>query len=265
MVQRVMRISLACCALAIGLSAAASQAQYADLEGQIILDGDIPAMKNKVEKGDPTAKDAAVCAAETIPYYNLTINPENKGVADVFVYIRKAAKVNPDLAKVPSEPLVIDQKHCQFIPEAMIVRTGQQVIAKSEDAVPHNIHGYNVFNPGFNFTVPANDREGQKVPIDKANKKAEPLPIAVKCDIHTHMESYWLVIDHPYAAVTDKDGKFKIAGLPEGKHTLTIWHNTAGYLAKTLNVEVKKGGTTMEPLKVKTEKSGDVAKLLPLK
>jgi hypothetical protein len=264
MLRSLCRVTLACSALAMCLSSA--QAQYADLEGQIVLSGDIPQLKNKVNKDDPAAKDPAVCAVMDIPNYNFTVDPETKGIANVFVYIRKApANVNPELKAVPTDPLIVDQKQCMFIPYAMVVRCGQQVIAKSEDAVPHNIHGYNVFNPGFNFTVGANDREGQKVPIDKANSKAEPLPIAVKCDIHTHMESYWLVIDHPYAAVTDAQGKFKISGLPVGKHTITIWQSTSGYLAKALDVEVKAGGTTMEPLKFTAAVNADVPKLTPAK
>jgi hypothetical protein len=260
MLRSLNRITLACCA-AVVLSASAAHAQFADLEGQIVLSGEIPEVKNKVEKNDAAARDPAVCAAEAIPYYNLTVNPESKGIADVFVYIRRPSMVNPALAAAPTEALVVDQKQCRFIPHAMIVRCNQQVIAKSQDPVPHNIHGHNVFNPGFNFTVAANDREGQKVPIDKACAKPEPLPTKITCDIHTHMEGYWLVVDHPYAAVTDADGKFKLAGLPVGKHTLTIWHSTTGWLAKTLDVEVKAGGTVMEPLRFSAESSGDAAKL----
>lgn len=250
-----------CIALLVYSLPSSAQAQYADLDGQIVLTGDAPKLKNKVNKDDPAAKDPAVCAAMDIPYYNLTVNPSGGGIADVFVYIRKPSSVNPDLAKAPTEPLVVDQKQCMFIPHAMIVRCNQQVIAKSQDSVAHNIHGYNVINPGFNFTVAANDREGQKVPIDKANAKQELLPVGVKCDIHTHMESYWMVVDHPYAAVTDAEGKFKIAGLPVGKHTLTIWHSTSGYLAKTLDVEVKAGGTTMPPLKFTATVTNDMPKL----
>lgn len=265
MLRSLFRVSLACAALACGLSAAGVQAQFADLEGQIVLSGDIPTLKPKVTHGDPAAKDAAVCAVTDIPNYNLTVDPATKGIADVFVYIRKPSSVNPALAKVPTDVLEIDQKQCQFIPHAMIVRCNQQVIAKSQDAVPHNLHGYNVINPGFNFTVGANDREGQKVPIDKANAKQELLPIAVKCDIHTHMEGYWLVVDHPYAALTDAEGKFKIVGLPVGKHTITIWHSTSGYLVKTMDVEVKAGGTVMDPLKFSCTVTNDAPKLTAAK
>ncbi len=243
-------------------TAAQTQAQWGSLSGQIVLEGDIPTLKPKVSKSDPTVKDPAVCAVEDIRDYTLTVDPTTKGIADVFVYIRRPTAVHPDRAPVPKEELVVDQKQCQFIPHAMIVRCQQQVIAKSQDPVPHNIHGYNVFNPGFNFTVAANDRGGQKVPIDKANSKAEPLPIPVKCDIHTHMESYWLVIDHPYAAVTDAAGKFQIPDLPVGKNTLTIWHSTSGYVWRTLDVEVTGSGTTLA-LKVKPQPSGERVKLVP--
>src|SRR5258708_11342366 len=38
------------------------------------------------------------------------------------------------------------------------------------------------------------------------------------------MKAYHFPIDHPYVAVTDKDGKFKIEGLPAGKHSFNVWH-----------------------------------------
>ncbi|MCA9052801.1 MAG: hypothetical protein KDA75_03145 [Planctomycetaceae bacterium] len=261
MLRTLTRIGVACTVLAVALTGSTTQAQFADLEGQFVFDGDIPKLKNKVDKGDPAAKDAAVCAVSDIPNYTLTINPESKGVRDVFVYVRKPTKVNPELVNAELAELVVDQKQCQFIPHSMIVRCKQQVVAKSQDSIPHNIHGINVFNPGFNFTVGANDREGQKVPIDKANAKPEPLPIKVVCDIHSHMESYWLVVDHPYAATTDENGNFKIEGLPVGKNTLTIWHSTTGYLEKGLDVDVKADGTTLAPMTVKATPNGDSVKL----
>lgn len=251
------RLLLCLCASATLAMAPAVQAQFGDVEGQVVLTGEIPELELKVKEGDPAAKDAAVCAAQNIPNYTLSVDPESKGIADVFVWVRRPSKVDPSLAGVPAESLVIDQKNCKFLPHTMVVRVNQQVIATSHDPIPHNIHGYNIFNPGFNFTTAANDTEGQKVPIDKANSKAEPLPIAVKCDIHPHMEAYWLVVDHPYAAVTGEDGKFTIKGLPEGKNQLTIWHSTSGYLVKALDVDVKANGTTkIDPIQVKPVLTG---------
>lgn len=237
--------------IALGYCAAPAAAQWGTFEGRVVFEGEIPHLPVKVMKGDATARDKEVCAVEEIPDYRLTIDPETRGVADVFVYLRKADKVHPDLAGVPTEELVVDQKHCRFIPHTLVVRCKQQVIAKSQDPVPHNIHGYNVFNTGFNLTIGANDRTGQKLPIAQANTRPEPLPIPVKCDIHTHMESYWLIVDHPYAAVTDKEGKFKIEGLPVGEHSFTVYHSTSGFVRAEI-----KSKPEIPPLMVKVTEKG---------
>ena len=58
----------------------------------------------------------------------------------------------------------------------------------------------------------------------------EFLPMQVKCDIHAWMKAYWLVLDHPYMAITDKNGKFNIEKIPEGEHEFIVWHERIGYL-----------------------------------
>ena len=35
-------------------------------------------------------------------------------------------------------------------------------------------------------------------------------------------------LEHPYFAVTDEKGRYKIEGLPEGDYTLEAWHETYG-------------------------------------
>ena len=37
----------------------------------------------------------------------------------------------------------------------------------------------------------------------------------VTCDFHPWMKVYWLILDHPYAALTDKDGRFHIENMPD--------------------------------------------------
>ena len=161
----------------------------------------------------------------------------------LFVYLKKVSKsaIHPELAKSKQAEVVFDQKACIFKPHAMVVRTDQTVVVKSDDNVAHNTHTYPVFNQGQNFIVAPNDRVGIKMP--KFNSK-EPLPMQVKCDIHAWMQAYWLVVDHPYATVTDADGRFTIPKLPAGDYTFVVWQERVGYLDKAMQATIKNGAKT---------------------
>lgn len=217
--------------------AAVSAAGWGSVTGQFVFDGPAPKPVIQRQKGDPTVKDAAVCAA--IDHFNndLVVNPDNKGIQNVFMYMRKAKDVHPDLKKSADQTVVFDQKGCTFYPHAMIVRTDQKVLVKSDDAVAHNTHTFPIKNQAVNFILAPNDREGKEV----ANPIPEILPMQVKCDIHPWMTAYWFVVDHPYAVVSDKDGKFMIKDLPEGKNDFRIWHEKVGYVDRKFSVTVKAG------------------------
>jgi hypothetical protein len=44
------------------------------------------------------------------------------------------------------------------------------------------------------------------------------------------MQAYLLPLDHPYAAVSGKDGVARLRSLPAGEWTFRFWHEKAGYL-----------------------------------
>lgn len=226
---------ISCCMMAalgwvtLGDTAVAEDG-YGSVTGQFVLEGDVPELKPLETKG----KDAPTCPADKVPDDSLIVDPASKGIANVFVFLRKApTKIHPDLKASKEKTIDFDQKNCRFAPHALFVRTDQEVLVKSNDNVSHNTHTNPVLNTGENFFVQANDRKGRAVAI----KGAERLPILVNCDIHSWMKAYWLVLDHPYAAVTDKDGKFKIDNLPAGEHEFRVWHERKGWL----NAGLKQG------------------------
>lgn len=211
------------------LAASSAQAQWGTLKGKVVLDGEVPDQKLLVRKGDANVKDAAICSAQDVPDDSLLIDKETKGVANVLVWmVKKPSKIHPDLAK-PADPKVLfDQVGCRFTPHILVVQAGQTVQVVSGDATGHNTRGNPQKNTAFNFVVAANDRVGNPV----ATKVAERLPVPVTCDIHNWMKAHWLIIDHPYAAVTDEKGEFEIAFIPAGEHEFRIWHENPGYLVK---------------------------------
>lgn len=235
--------SLGLAAIVCGLLLPSSaDAQYGDVKGQFVLDGDVPSLDPLVKKGDPTAKDPEVCAASDVPDESVVVNPENKGIANIVLFPSRSPKdINPAMKDAPAEPVVFDQKACQFFPHILVVRAGQEVVVKSDDECAHNVRSSFIRNTPFNFTVAPKDREGQT--IDNLDA-AEPLPMPIKCDIHPYMQAYWIIADHPYVGVTDKDGNFEIKGLPAGKHTFRVWHEKAGYIERSFKIEVEAGEMT---------------------
>jgi hypothetical protein len=71
--------------------------------------------------------------------------------------------------------------------------------------------------------------------------KAETF-LKFKCDVHPWMFSYVTVVDHPYFAVTDKDGNFSIKNVPAGKYTITALHRKAAPTGSDQEIEVKADG-----------------------
>jgi hypothetical protein len=50
--------------------------------------------------------------------------------------------------------------------------------------------------------------------------------ITLTCDTHLHMLGYVLAFEHPWFAVTDENGTFRIDGLPAGTWRVSLWHES---------------------------------------
>lgn len=237
---KVAALGMAIFGLVCGQSA---NAQWGDLKGQILLEGDIP----KFNPLDTAGKDPAVCGVQPIVDEKLVVDPKSKGIANFIIYLaKKPAMVHPSLVKSPSPTVDFDQKGCRFLPHALLVRTDQQVVIKSDDDTAHNTHILPVRNDGENFIVTPKNREGVKM---KLLSKVEKVPTKVVCDIHPWMLAHWMILDHPYAAVSDENGNFEIKNLPVGTHEFLVWHEQAGWLEKKYAVDIKAGVNQQKPLK----------------
>jgi plastocyanin len=152
------------------------------------------------------------------------------GLANVFVYL-KDAKAAPATGVEPE----LDQLGCMYEPYVMGVVAGQKFKVKNSDATLHNVHATPKLNKEFNIGQPL---KGQVT--EKTFDQPEVL-VRMKCDVHPWMFAYIGVVEHPYFAVTDKEGNFKISGVPDGKYTVVAYHlKTHGANAGlTQSVEVK--------------------------
>ncbi len=162
-------------------------------------------------------------------------------IADVFVYLPQAP--SGTAAAVPQQPFLLRTDGAAFSPRAGIARVGQTLTLRNDGRMPGNFHLFPSRNPTINQAV----APGQEAKFD-AYFVPERIPFEIRDDLHPRMRAVLLVVDHPFAAVTDDSGAFEIADLPAGKYSLRVWHERAGFLDKQLTVDIKQGETTKTTL-----------------
>jgi len=219
--------------------------KWGTLKGQILLAGEIPKIPPVVCAGDSKVKDASFSAAQDIPSEALLVDPGTKGIANVVIFmLKKPSAVHPNGVRSTQEEVVFNLKNCRFAPHVALVRTDQAIRVVSSDPVIHSIHSQSKKNMEVNVVLDGPGDAGMRLPIQSHSEK---LPVKVISDIHDWMSAYWVILDHPYAAITDSTGNYEIGNLPVGKHHLVIWHESAGVLDQQFTVSIDEGVNLQQP------------------
>jgi len=203
----------------------------AQVTGTVKLDGKAPEMAKIDMSG------VAQCAQQhsTPVTQETVITGAENGLANVVVSIKKEEGMDLP-GDAPKEAAVLDQKGCQYVPHVVAMMAGQDLKVKNSDPFLHNVHTLPEKNQGENKAQPNVD------PGTKLKTPKEPEYIRVKCDVHPWMGAWIAVIDNPFFAVSDKDGKFTLPkGLPDGDYTVTAWHEKLGTQDGKLSVKGGKG------------------------
>ena len=167
-------------------------------------------------KGTNTAEDLVV---------------DNGNLANVFVYVKDG--MDNYSFDTPKEPAKIDQEGCRYHPHVLGVMAGQTVEVVNDDPTTHNIHPTPKDNREWNESQPP-----KAAPIEKSFARQE-IMLPVKCNQHPWMKMYISVVKTPFFAVTDKDGKFEIKGLPPGTYTLAAVQEKLGEQDQKITIAPK--------------------------
>ena len=201
---------------------------------------------NGTVKFDGTAPKAAKIDMSQDPGCKGTNQAENIVVsggdlANVFVYVKDG--LGNRTFDLPKDPVVLDQKGCQYHPHVLGVMAGQTVQIKNDDPTTHNIHPTPKDNREWNESQPPSS------PALEKTFAREEIMLPVKCNQHPWMKMYVNVVKSPFFAVTTNDGKYEIKGLPPGDYTLAFVHEKLGEQDQKVTVAPKETKTVDQSFK----------------
>ncbi len=199
---------------------------FGAVEGFVrLVDNAIPSSTTVENTTDPD-----VCGRQHT-LEDLLVSPENRGIRYAI-----AALVGVPKDRVPGrlpKRVVLDNRDCRFDPHVSVARVGDTIVTTNGDPTLHTTHYYGVLRG--NISLPASGMVVSRL-------VRLPGMISVLCDVHGWMKSFIRVDEHPYHAVTDERGYFRISGVPPGSYTLESWHEKLG--ARKVSVRIERGITS---------------------
>lgn len=190
-----------------------------EVEGKILMSDPLPQTPVSIPP-----KHQAACAGEILSQALMVSRGGN--LQNAVVYLK--GDFSGALEK-PQGEAVLDQKNCQFEPHVLLVPRGASFRVLNSDPMNHDVRAFERAEMLFRF-----DMKGFGKPVE--NKFDKPGMYVIRCGLHPWMHAYVVSSDHPYYAVTDKNGTFRLQNVPEGVHTLHLWHESLGEVDIPLKV-----------------------------
>ena len=126
----------------------------------------------------------------------------------------------------------LDQRNETFVPHVLAITTGTTVDFPNSDRIYHNV---------FSLSKTASFDLGRyAVGHSKSIRFDKPGIVRVFCEIHSHMSAFILVFSHPFFAMTDSDGRYRIDNVPPGTYAVIAWNE--GVSSDPAPVTVPNGG-----------------------
>jgi hypothetical protein len=106
------------------------------------------------------------------------------------------------------------QRDTMFVPGALVVQVGTTVDFPNGDPFFHNVFSY---SKAKRFDL-------GRYPQGEAKQVRFETPGIVKvyCEVHRSMRALIVVVESPFHAVVDEQGRFTIDGVPPGRYTLVV-------------------------------------------
>lgn len=132
----------------------------------------------------------------------------------------------------PTLGLRVKTKACNFGPFTGVIAANEAVQFENQDTIKHTLHTFAAMDTrGLILRTVHNQDIHPQDTIERefeAGKLRGSRVVRITCNRHDFMQNWLYVVDHPYFAMTDKEGRFHIDQVPPGTYTLLAWHPILG-------------------------------------
>lgn len=140
------------------------------------------------------------------------LDNQNKGVANVVVYLEP---INKTIHSVDKTLAIMDQIDKQFVPHILAVQKQSLVQFPNSDSIKHHVYS---FSKAKTFELQLY-KGLQADPL----LFSKPGVVELGCNVHDWMLGYIYIVDTPYFAKSDKNGRVNL-NVPIGQYRLKIWN-----------------------------------------
>jgi plastocyanin len=141
------------------------------------------------------------------------VDEQGRPVPDAVVFLDsvQASKVVRPMAQVD-----MAQQNKRFVPDVLLVTRGTPVAFPNRDTVRHHVYS---FSPTKRFEL--------KLYVGTPAQPVvfgQPGVAVLGCNIHDQMIAWVVVVDTPYRAQADADGRVVLDNVPPDAYQLRLWH-----------------------------------------
>lgn len=203
-----------------------------NVQGRVVFEGVVP------EPNRVPIKDGAFGLSEFVSRLWL-VGPES-GLANCVISLHPLKGLEGPEAE-PVAGAIFDKVGPYDQPQVLVVTCGTEVTLRNRESPCLGFMARCKKNRTFNRLV----LEGTEYIWRPEHAEA----VRVGCDKRPYTHGMIVVVDTPYYAKTDAEGRFSIEGLTPGLYRLRVFHEGLGYWIKNQQVEVPGTGDVSIELK----------------
>ncbi|WP_447964115.1 hypothetical protein [Nitrospira sp. Ecomares 2.1] len=139
--------------------------------------------------------------------------------------------------------LQVKTKGCNFGPFTGVITANEAVRFQNQDSVKHVLHSFvskdtkgKILRTVHNQDLQPHDAIERVFPPDKME---DGVVVRIICNRHDFMQNWLYVVDNPYFAISDQEGRFTIKEIPPGTYTLLVRHPVLGEQRQVVTIDAQ--------------------------